>query len=96
MKLLSTLCNGETGIISQFIPPHKPIQAYGKQARAQHRLTAQRMRENGFTEGEKITMLQNEGAGPLVIRINTRQTVLVRSVAEQIVVQSPDKTGNRR
>ncbi|WP_150132351.1 FeoA family protein [Prosthecochloris sp. GSB1] len=47
---------------------------------------AVRLREMGFCEGQRITVLRNRGNGPLVVKLQESRMVLGRGLAKKILI----------
>lgn len=69
---LSRLCAGEKGTVAEISGGHN---------------LRSRMLTLGLTPGAEVTMLQNYGHGPLIIRVRDTRVALGRGEAEKIFVR---------
>jgi len=53
-----------------------------------HHNSAARLREMGFYEGQQITVVQNRGKGPLVVKLQDSRVVLGRGLAMKILIRN--------
>ncbi len=53
-----------------------------------HHNGAARLREMGFYEGQQITVVQNRGKGPLVVKLQDSRMVLGRGLAMKILIRN--------
>lgn len=76
---------GVTGEITGVI--NEGRNQYGRKRGLNHNGAA-RLREMGFYEGQQITVVQNKGNGPLVIKFQDTRMVLGRGLAMKIIMRS--------
>ncbi|ANT64387.1 MULTISPECIES: FeoA family protein [Prosthecochloris] len=84
--LLASLKPGEGGTIAA-LSSGKNGQGRGFGFRMHKQHNPQRLREMGLVEGRLITVQQNRGRGPLVIRLGETRLILGRGMAEHIHVK---------
>jgi ferrous iron transport protein A len=68
---ISRLVNGESGTVKSFTGG---------------RNTLGRCLSMGFTPGSTVTMLENFGSGPVLVKIHDTEVALGRGIAEKIIV----------
>ncbi|MCG8344321.1 MAG: ferrous iron transport protein A [Chlorobiales bacterium] len=85
MKTLSDMHEGITGEITGVV--NEGRHKHGHKRGLNHNGEA-RLREMGFYEGQQITVLQNKGNGPLVVKFQDTRMVLGRGLAMKILIRN--------
>jgi len=85
MTTLSDMHEGITGEISGVV--NEGRHQKGCKPGLNHNGAA-RLREMGFYEGQQITVVQNRGKGPLVVKLQDGKMVLGRGLAMKILIRN--------
>lgn len=83
MMSLAEMTQGMTGKIASIQNHH-----HGQQIDENHHHGAIRLKEMGFYEGQPITVVQNRGKGPLVIKLQDSKILLGRGLAKKILIRN--------
>ena len=86
MMPLSQMKEGMTGKIAGI--QNESCHHQGQQRDENHHHGAIRLKEMGFYEGQQITVAQNRGKGPLVIKLQDSRMVLGRGLAMKILIRN--------
>ena len=85
MNTLSDMHEGVTGEITGVV--NEGRHQYGPSRGLNHNGAA-RLREMGFYEGQEVTVVQNKGKGPLVVKFQDTRMVLGRGLAMKILIRN--------
>lgn len=83
--MLSEMHEGNTAEITGVI--HEGHHKNGHMPGVDHNGAA-KLREMGFYEGQKVTVLQNRGSGPLVVKFQDTRMMLGRGLARKILIKN--------
>ncbi len=85
MKSLSEMHEGSTGEITGIV--NEGRHRKGHMPGVNHNGAA-KLREMGFYEGQMVTVVQNRGNGPLVIKLQDARMMLGRGLAMKIMIKN--------
>jgi len=83
---MKTLCDLHEGMSSEIRGMLCEGHHHNGHRASRHQGGAVRLREMGFYEGQRITVLQNRGSGPLVVKLRDSRMVLGRGLAMKILI----------